>query len=352
VCAPLIATGQPDSRAAADDSAAPVESPSAAPAGSPSAAQLAGQRTIFGFHGTSAPRPLLRRIHRGEAAGVILFRRNIESRGQVAKLTAAFQRWRPDGDPPLLVMVDQEGGIVKRLAGPPNGSAAAMGRGSETAARTEGLRTGRLLRSLGIDVDLAPVADLGRAGRIMRKQERAFSSSPMVAARQAAAFARGLRDGGVAATAKHFPGLGGAKLDQDHALNTIELPLDRLRAEDYAPFERLIRDGVELVMTSTAIYPALDERPAAFSTRIVQGELRDRLGFKGVTITDSLGVASSSRLGSVESRAVRAACAGNDLILFAAGYASGARAAKAIAGEPPAPAAAGRVLALRRSLAR
>lgn len=319
-------------------------------------AQLAGQRIVFGFNGTEPPRALLRRIRRGEAAGVILFARNIRSRAQVRGMNAAFQRWRPPGDPPLLVMVDQEGGIVKRLAGAPRRSAAELGRlGDERLARKEGLNTARNLRGVGINVNLAPVVDIGRPGRIMRAQERAYSSSPARVTRLAAAFAAGLREGGVAACAKHFPGLGGARFDQDKRNNTIGLSAERLRSEDYAPYEHLAEQGIELVMTSTADYPALDSRPALFSTRILDDELRDRVGFRGVTVTDSLGVESASRLGTPEARALRAARAGNDLMLFASSYAAGVRGAERLtaeieAGQLDGSASIGRVDALRRAV--
>lgn len=317
-----------------------------------SPAQAAGQRIVFGFQGTEPPRPLLRRIRRGEAAGVILFARNIRSRAQVRSMNATFQRWRPPGDPPLLVMVDQEGGIVKRLAGAPRRSAAELGRATESLARAEGRSTARNLRGVGINVNLAPVVDIGRPGRIMRAQGRAFSSSPARVTLLAGAFAAGLREGGVAACAKHFPGLGGARHDQDRRNNSIGLSAERLRSEDYAPYRALARQGVELVMTSTADYPALDpHRPAVFSPRILGDELRNRVGFRGVTVTDSLGVESASRLGSPETRAVRAVRAGNDLLLFASSYAAGVRGARALtrtirSGDP----AAERIAALRRGL--
>jgi beta-N-acetylhexosaminidase len=319
-------------------------------------AQLAGRRIVFGFHGTRPPRDLLRRIRRGEAAGVILFARNIRSRAQVRDMNAAFQRWRPAGDPPLLVTIDQEGGIVKRLGGAPHRSAAEIGRvGSESLAEVEGRNTARNLRAVGVNANLAPVVDIGRPSRIMRAQGRAFSSDPGRVARLAAAFARGLREGGVAACAKHFPGLGAARHDQDRRNNTIRLSAERLRAEDYVPYERLAGEGLEMVMTSTADYPSLDSRPAVFSRRILVGELRERVGFEGVTITDSLGVESATRLGSPEARALRAARAGNDLLLFASSYAAGVRGARELAsaietGAVDSRAATERIAMLRQTL--
>lgn len=317
--------------------------------------QLAGQRVVFGFNGTEAPRTLLRRIRRGEAAGVILFSRNIRSRGQVRRLTDALQRWRPPGDPPLIVSIDQEGGIVKRLAGAPRRSAAELGRqGGESAARAEGRNTARNLRGVGVNVNFAPVVDIGRPGGVIRAQRRAYSSNPARVTRVARAFAAGLREGGVLPCAKHFPGLGAAKHDQDKRNNRISLPAARLREEDYAPYSALARDGLELVMTSTADYTALDpDRPAVFSRRILVDELRERVGFTGVTVTDSLGVQSATRLGTPEARAIRAARGGNDLLLFASDYTAGVRGAEALAerGElPPEPTA--RVDALRERLPR
>jgi beta-N-acetylhexosaminidase len=339
---------------------APVSGPIGAQQQPPAAAtpaQLAGQRIVFGFNGTKPTRALLRRIRRGEAAGVILFGRNIRSRAQVRAMNDAFQRWRPPDDPPLLVMVDQEGGIVKRLAGAPRRSAAELGRiGDAELARKEGLNTARNLRGVGINVNLAPVVDIGRQGRIMRAQRRAYSSSPARVTRMAAAFTAGLREGGVAACAKHFPGLGGARFDQDKRNNTIDLSAERLRSEDYAPYRALSERGIELVMTSTADYPALDPRPALFSTRILDDELRGRVGFRGVTVTDSLGVESASRLGTPEARALRAARAGNDLLLFASSYAAGVRGAERLteaieAGDVETAPSDERVAALRRTLA-
>jgi beta-N-acetylhexosaminidase len=155
----------------------------------------------------------------------------------------------------------------------------------------------------------------------------------------------------VAACAKHFPGLGGARHDQDKRNNRVGLSARRLRAEDYAPYRTLARRGIELVMTSTADYPALDRsRPAVFSPRILVDELRERVGFRGVTVTDSLGVESASRLGSPEARAVRAARAGNDLLLFASSYAAGVRGAEALAKRAPSDEALDRIEALRRAI--
>jgi beta-N-acetylhexosaminidase len=221
---------------------------------------------------------------------------------------------RRGGNPSLLVSVDQEGGTVKRLPSlPPDRAAREMG-SSPAHAEREGQRTGRALRRLGVNVNLAPVADVPRL-RNHFLGSRAFSRNPRQVASAAAAFTRGLRAGGLAATAKHFPGLGWAKANTDLASVKIGVRRAVLRS-DYVAFRAVRRAGAELVMLSNAAYPALDRSglPAAMSRRIVQGELRGAVGFRGVTISDSL---ATPAIQGVRDRYVKVANAGTDILLFA-----------------------------------
>ena len=276
--------------------------------------QLAGQRIVIGFSGTSAPNPLLRRIHRGELGGVILFAANISTRPQVRSLTRSLQRARPDGTPPLIVAIDQEGGQVKRLGGAPTLSPPQLGtRNDPGLARRQGVATAKNLRSVGVNVDLAPVLDVARPGSIMERQGRSFSRSASRVARVGGAFARGLVAGGVGATGKHFPGLGAARKNQDLEFNRIGTGLKTLRAVDERPYAGL---DPPLVMVSSAIYPALSGKPGVFSRRVVQGELREHLGFGGVTVSDALDAPAMARYGSLHKRAVLATRAGVDLLLY------------------------------------
>jgi beta-N-acetylhexosaminidase len=318
-----------------------------------------GLHLIVGFDGTTPPARLLRSVARGRVAGVILFARNIRSPAQVRALTRRLQASRPPGDPPLLVTIDQEGGLVKRLPGPPGHSPAELGRIGDTGlARREGLATGRSLAAVGVNVDLAPVVDVGRPGTVMDRLGRSYSADPATVARLARAFTAGLAAGGVQATAKHFPGLGLARGDEDAQINRIDAPLDTLRRVDEQPFAALARAGIGLVMVSTARYPALDTRAALFSRRIATGELRQTTGFSGVSITDDLDTTSAAALGSPAARALAATRAGADLLLFAQSQDDGDRASRALAAAALAgrvdrgelERAADRVLALRRRL--
>jgi beta-N-acetylhexosaminidase len=326
-------------------------------------AQAVGQRIVVSLPATTLPDALARQVRRGEVAGVILFGRNIASRAQLRALTVRLQAERRRGpaalrDRPLLVMIDQEGGLVKRLRGAPSRSAAGMGAtGSVAAVRAEGVATARNLRGVGVNLDLAPVLDLGLPGSFQRASGRAFAATPGAVSRYGGAFADGLADGGVLAAAKHFPGLGRATVDEDMRLNRIDAPLATLRAQDEAPFRDAAARGVALTMVSTGVYPALSARPAMFAAQIATRELRDVVGFRGVSISDDLEVSALAGL-SPERKALAAVRAGEDLLLFCQSASAAARGADALAravraGTLPRPAIDGgadRVLALRARL--
>ena len=280
--------------------------------------QLAGTRVVTGFSGHHPPRVLRRMIQEGRISGVILFDGNAGSRRSVRWLTRELQAIpRPAGaDQPLLLTVDQEGGLVKRLPGPPTRSAEEIGARGAGFAERVGSATGHSLSSMGVNADLAPVLDLGRPGRAIADEHRTFARTPAAVSERGVAFARGLAAGGVAATAKHFPGLGAARVNTDNAVQRIRLPAAKLRSADEQPFGSFVEAGGAMVMLSTAIYPALSGRPAAFSREIATGELRDRLGFQGVSITDALGTISARSAGGSGRAAVAAAAAGSDLVLF------------------------------------
>jgi beta-N-acetylhexosaminidase len=289
--------------------------------------QAIGQRFVFAYDGLRPPAALRRRIARGEAAGVVLFARNIRSVAQVRATVAALQRVpRPAAvDVPLLVMVDQEGGTVRRLPGPPAASAAQTT--TAAAARANGRAAAALLRAAGVNVDLAPVVDVARPGGALEREGRTYGRDAATVAGRAGAFARGLRAGGVEPVLKHFPGFGAATINTDDGAAVVDLPLETLRRVDAAPYRTL---RPRAVMLSTAVYPRVDPRPAAFSRRWATGELRGRLRFRGVAISDDLEAPAVARFGTPAQLAFFAIRAGVDLPLFAQRYRAGARAARGL----------------------
>jgi beta-N-acetylhexosaminidase len=296
--------------------------------------QLAGQRIAAGYPGYYPPSELLRRIRRGEVGGVILFRRNVKSRVQVARTIRRLQSVpRPqDLDEPLLVMVDQEGGKVVRIPGAPRRSAAQIGaRGSARAARAAGRAAGRNLRAAGVNVDLAPVVDVARPRSAIEREQRAYGRDAGKVARLAGAFADGLEGAGVLASPKHFPGFGAAAHNTDHERVRIRVSRPELRTLDERPYVELFRRGVRLAMLSTAVYTAFDPRlPAALSRNVATGELREHLGFTGVSMTDALGTPATAPFGNAPRVGVLAARAGVDLMLYSS-YEMGRAATRALA---------------------
>jgi beta-N-acetylhexosaminidase len=290
-----------------------------------SPAQLAGQRVIYSYTGVTPPARLLTLISDGEAAGVIFFTDNVGGPGQLAAAVRELdQAAAGKQDPvhlPLLLMTDQEGGLVRRLPGPPELSAHQIGESADpaSAATQAGTGAAMTLRSNGLNVNLAPVLDVYRQpGNFISHLGRSFSSNPVTVAKLGTDYLRAEQRAGVAATVKHFPGLGAAALPQDTDLQPVTLPLPAatIRSVDELPYRSAITAHVKLVMLSWAVYPALDPRfPAGMSSTIAVGELRQRLGFTGVTVTDALEAGALRRFGPIANRAVLAARAGMDLLL-------------------------------------
>ena len=294
-----------------------------------SSTQLAAQRVVYSYPGLTVPAALLDRISAGQAAGVIFFGENISGDAQIAAVIrqlARAQRHSPVSAP-LLLMTDQEGGLVRRLPGAPAQSQKQVGEsagpaGPALAAGQAGTGAGQNLAGVGMNVNLAPVLDVyGTAGDFIDQDQRSYSHQAPVVAACGRAFITAQQKTGVAATAKHFPGLGSATTSQntDTGPVTLTASLASLRARDEAPYLAAMAAGVKLIMVSWASYPALDAlHPAGLSPAVVQGELRGHLGYQGVTITDAIEAGALTSSGSSGQRAVLAAQAGMDLLLCSA----------------------------------
>jgi beta-N-acetylhexosaminidase len=309
--------------------------------------QQVGQVLVIAFGGTSAPEYVSRAVREGRAAGVILFGGNATSPAQVRALTSGLQRASSRG---ALIATDQEGGTFHTLpwAAPHEGQPAQ--RDPATAARAA-RQAARDLRAVGVNVTLTPVADVGRPRSALAG--RTFPGpAPAVAANVRAAL-RAYRAGGVAATAKHFPGLGAAGVNTDNGAVTV-----RLTADDVAPFKAAVAARAPLIMVSHALYPNLDPaRIASQSPTIMGALLRERLGYRGVIVTDSMEARAVIARSSIEVATERALSAGADLLLLTGdgsfrpvSQALLARARRDAAFRARLADAAARVLALKRTL--
>lgn len=334
--------------------AAPTARSAASTPSTTGLAKAVGQMTISALPHPTAGHALLRRIRDGHIGGVILFGPNIETHAQVRALVRSLQHAaKAGGNPPLLVMTDQEGGTAKRFATiPPTASAKAMGHTPASAIRAQGRATGRGLLADGVNLDLAPVADVPTSSHSFLGT-RAFSHDDAKVTRDACAFAAGLHDAGAGATLKHFPGLGRAPGNTDDQSVTIAASATTLLPE-LAPYRMCASAPRTLVMVSSAIYAPLTAGLPAVTSPIAYSLLRTGLGFDGPTISDDLDAAAVAH---VPNLAAAAAAAGLDLELWGsqstarAGYAALLKAVRS--GRVPAARirqAAARIATLKASL--
>jgi beta-N-acetylhexosaminidase len=274
------------------------------------------QLLLVGFPGTVAGPDSRRLVDQG-VGGLLLFRRNVASAGQVRALVRDLRRRAAI---PLEVAVDQEPGRrVARLAGMVRAtpSARELGRMSPERVYRYGLTLGRDLDGLGITADLAPVLDVTGARWDGVIGDRSFAADPAAASRAAVAFMRGLADGGVATVGKHFPGHGATTVDSHQRLPVVEGTPARLAARELVPFQAAIRGGLDAVMVGHLLVRRVDERaPATLSRPVIGGLLRDRLGFDGLVVSDALEMGAITATWPLPVAAERALAAGVDQLLL------------------------------------
>jgi len=280
-------------------------------------AQLADRCLLPGFVGTRAPDWVRRRAAAG-LGGVVLYGRNVESPEQLRRLTDDLHSERPE----LLVSIDEEGGDVTRLevrTGSSYPGNLALGQaGDLELTRAVAFAMGSELAATGIDLDLAPDADVNSNPANPVIGVRSFGAQPALVAAHTAAFVEGLQGAGVAACAKHFPGHGDTSTDSH-----LELPV---AAEDprlgaLEPFRAAIAAGVRSIMSAHLLVPVLDSVPATLSHRILTQLLRDELGFGGLVITDGLEMRAISDGVGIAEGAVGALVAGCDALCIGGGLA-------------------------------
>jgi beta-N-acetylhexosaminidase len=279
---------------------------------------------VWGFNGMKLTPSLKALLKRHSIAGVILFKRNIESVAQMRGLTRGL---RSAGGRRLLIGIDEEGGRVSRLPAealkfPP---AALWGKiyereGNLAFIEETGRLLGRELKSLGVNLDFAPVLDVNSNPENPIIGDRAFSHDPKIAAKVALAFATGLRREGVLVCGKHFPGHGDTATDSHLTLPRVRRDWKGLERIELTPFRIAISQRIPMLMTAHVVYDALDPKlPATLSPMILTELLRRRMRFKGVVISDDLNMKAISKKHGPEESAILALEAGVDLILICEG---------------------------------
>lgn len=270
-----------------------------------------GEVLVISFAGTTAPGYVQRALRHGRAGGVILFRGNVPDAATAERLTRRIQHAAGGG---ALIAIDQEGGSIRIFPwAAPNASQGATP--VLPAARAQARAAARDLAAAGVNVNLAPVADVGGPASVMRG--RAFPGGTADVSALVSAAVRGYRGTHVASTLKHFPGLGAAATNTDDEPVTISSARAAISTRDLPPFKAGIAAGAPLVMASHALFPAFDRRNIASQSKaILSTLLREKLGFKGAVITDSMEAQAVLTRSSIEAAALRSMSAGADILLL------------------------------------
>lgn len=266
-----------------------------------------------GFHGTQLTDDLMWLVDRGVST-VVLFKRNVDSPEQVAKLCGEIKR---RAGRPICIAIDQEGGRVMRLRGkftdmPPMRD---VGRTNDPdLARHVGMVLGKELRAVNIDINFAPVMDVDTNPENPVIGDRSFGRSAQLVTRMGTAVIEGMQAVGIASCAKHFPGHGDTSADSHYTLPVLEHSLDRLEKVELIPFAAAINAGVASIMTAHVIFKPLDpDFPATMSEKVLKHLLRDRLKFDGVVFSDDLEMRAIAEHYGVEQAIIRGIHAGVDV---------------------------------------
>ena len=280
--------------------------------------ELIGARLAVGIPGPDASDEVIERMRATRAQSLVVFSRNFTSPEQFTRL---LRRLEETLQQRLLVMVDHEGGRIIRFANGVTRFPDAMTLGKTQgpdAVERQGCVEAEELRRLGVHVNLAPCVDVFVEGSDPVIGDRSYGPDPVQVSALAVARIRGLQSQGVAACAKHFPGLGAIQRDPHKTLPTISLDWAAMRAAHLLPFGAAIRAGVAMVMSSHVCYPALGDPPglpATFSRSLIRTLLRETLRFSGPILTDDLEMGALRTFGSIGDACVRATEAGHDLLL-------------------------------------
>ncbi|HWG67083.1 MAG TPA: beta-N-acetylhexosaminidase [Rhodanobacteraceae bacterium] len=274
---------------------------------------------IVGIEGKQLAAHERARLLAPEVSGAILFTRNYENREQLAALVASIRDLRGNG---FVLSVDHEGGPVQRFREgftrlPPLARIGALYRRDRAAgiamAEQHAIVMASEVRACGIDISFAPVLDLARGNRVIA--ERAFDADPQFVAELGAAYVRGMRLAGMAATIKHYPGHGSIPEDTHLEAAVDPRPLDVMRETDLVPFVEGLAAGAEAVMVAHVTYPAIDPLAAGYSKIWIEDVLRGEMGFRGVVFSDDVGMAAAESAGGIGQRVIAHLDAGCDLVL-------------------------------------
>jgi beta-N-acetylhexosaminidase len=284
--------------------------------------QKAGRLFIGGMPGPELDPETVRLIREYHLGGIILFKRNIADPLQLARLCRDIQKVSLlSSGIPMFLAIDQEGGRVARLDEPftrfPGSAAIGESPDPESSALEFAGTTAREMSLVGLNMNMAPVLDIANPDMDAHLAGRSFSDDAMQVAALGRIVIDTMQQAGIMAVGKHFPGLGKSDRDPHRHLPTVHAALDEMESIHLVPFARAIESGVSAIMSSHAVYPALDPGvPATLSRKIITELLRNKMGFNGPVISDDLEMGAIGEQGGLPEAAADAFEAGIDLLLI------------------------------------
>ncbi|MGF7145881.1 beta-N-acetylhexosaminidase [Anaerotaenia torta] len=284
--------------------------------------RLVGQRMVAGFGDTEINEDIKDLIINYKIGNIILFKHNIINNEQLKKLCGDLQDLiQQHTGQEAFIAVDQEGGMITRLgqdAANMPGAMAIAATGKVENAFLSGKITGEQLSSVGVNFDLAPTVDVNSNMHNPVIGVRSYSDRPEEAARYAVAMTKGLLEGGVYACAKHFPGHGDTNVDSHVGLPLIDKDINELEECELIPFRRVIEAGIPAVMTTHILFPKMEEGnvPATMSHKIITGLLKEKLGFKGLVVSDCMQMSAIKKYYGTAEGSLQAIKAGVDLVFI------------------------------------
>ena len=277
-----------------------------------------GQMIISGFDGTNYSEEISNLINQNKVGGLILFGRNINSTEETAALIEEINN--QNNSIPLFISIDEEGGSVTRLPGDGDifPSAMSIGEQNDTQiAYDNGNRIGSKLKSIGINMNHAPVLDIFSNPNNTVIGDRSFGSNPEIVSSMGLSTMRGMEDAGVIPTVKHFPGHGDTEVDSHYGLPIVYKDYEELDSFEFIPFKEAIQNNCEVIMVSHIILNEIDDiSPASLSKDVVTGILRGKMGYNQVIMTDDMAMGAITNYLSVEEASVKSIEAGCDIILL------------------------------------
>lgn len=279
-----------------------------------------GQMVMIGIQGTKVDDDSLYMLNQYHMGGVILFDRNMESPEQVKQLTSDLQA-QSNEKVPLFIGIDEEGGDVVRMAEkltPPPSQKEIGATGDIEQAKTWAIKTAKSLKDMGINVNFAPVTDVGS------NDKRSYSTDANTVIDFVRAATKGYQQENIIYSLKHFPGIGKGRVDSHVDSSSIDVTKEILMAEDIIPFKTIIDENEPndyFILVSHLKYPALDEEyPASLSSKIMTDLLRNELGYKGIIITDDMEMGAVANHNEFRSIGINAVKAGADIVLVCHEY--------------------------------